>query len=1029
MNQIACPRCEAVLDYSGPRPAFCSQCGQALGRPAPPATPVPPATGPLPAGTASPEPIPEVIGGCRLLRQIGEGGMGTVHEAEDLASGRRVAVKLIRGEFAESPEAVARFRREGRVASLVTHPCCVFVFRADEEAGHPYIVMELMPGTTLQDVLDREGPLPVARAVGYALDVIEGLQEAHRLGVIHRDVKPSNCFLLPDGRVKVGDFGLARSLLAGQGLTRTGTFLGTMLYASPEQVRGQALDAQTDVYSVAATLFCLLTGRPPFEGRDAAATLASIIADPVPSPRRLRPEVPPALDETICRGLERQRERRWHSLEEFRQALLPLVRTGHPAWRPASRLAAHLVDFVLLATLDGVVTWLRGGPDHAYDPWDAPIWFVYFTLFEGLCGWSPGKALFGLRVRRAEGNRPPGLVRAALRFLVYYALVWGTWEVVSALVDWSNVGRERPFSPLELWWGWLAPAGILVGTALLLAPMRARNGYRGLLELISGTRVEPLAQPAPAPMVPAASLLAPVPPPHGAPERLGPFAIRGLVADGAGGRVLLAEDEALGRQVLLWLRPPSEPPLPDGRCAVSRLTRLRWLAGGHDAAARWDAFLLPQALPLTRLVAGRGPQPWAVVLPLLEQLAEELAAAGKDGTLPPSLGLDQVWISARGRVELLDFSLGVGDGPGAGDDPAGETAFLVRVARLLLEGRPRAGGDATGPVRVPLPVPAARLLARLDGDPGAALTMREVQAELASLREGPAAVTRGIRLVQTMFLLVLLVPAVLGFLFWMSEASAIPFAELDLHHVRPGEKALREIQAGSAADLVAAAADPNPWMRLRAVAQFAEDHRLGDLLSRQLERQRCEEAARRDTLSAPAQAVVLGVEANLQSRPDWDPDRMPRPVDFRENAGAALMRSTVGIKQFEIVFSVLAVAWLLGWLGATAVIAFVARGGLTLRLAGIAVVRRDGRKAGRLRCATRALLAALPVAGLLLLCVVLYGGYWRVWDDGGPAWMLTLASVCWYAAAALPIFYLGLALRSPARGLHDWLTGTCLVPR
>jgi serine/threonine protein kinase len=180
--------------------------------------------------------------------------MGTVYEAEDMASGRRVALKLISPDYAGSADMVERFRREGRLASTLSHPRCVFVFAADEVAGQPYIVMELMPGRTLEDLVADEGPMEPATAIARILDVIDGLQEAHRLGFIHRDVKPSNCFLDVEGRVKVGDFGLAKSLTRGENLTRTGSFLGTLLFAAPEQIKGEAVDAQTDVYAVAATL-------------------------------------------------------------------------------------------------------------------------------------------------------------------------------------------------------------------------------------------------------------------------------------------------------------------------------------------------------------------------------------------------------------------------------------------------------------------------------------------------------------------------------------------------------------------------------------------------------------------------------------------------------------------------------------------------------------------------------------------------------------------------------------------------------
>ena len=155
------------------------------------------------------EPDPERIAGYKIVRLLGRGGMGSVYEAEDSQFGRRVALKVIAAAHITSREAVERFRQEGRLASTIAHPRCVFVLAADEERGRPYIVMELMPGETLQTLIDQRGPLPVDEAIAKVLDVIDGLREAHLQGVIHRDVKPSNCFLEADGRVKIGDFGLS----------------------------------------------------------------------------------------------------------------------------------------------------------------------------------------------------------------------------------------------------------------------------------------------------------------------------------------------------------------------------------------------------------------------------------------------------------------------------------------------------------------------------------------------------------------------------------------------------------------------------------------------------------------------------------------------------------------------------------------------------------------------------------------------------------------------------------------------------
>ena len=251
------------------------------------------------------------VGGYRIVRHLGEGGMGSVYEATDDESGKRVAVKLLSTKLASNPISVERFRQEGRLASQLSHPRCVFVYDADADAGRPFIVMELMPGQTLKDVVEKKGRFNSTEAVLRILDVVDGLIEAHRFGLIHRDVKPSNCFLTADDRVKVGDFGLSKSLVESESdvqLTGTGAFLGTVLYAAPEQIRGEEVGYDSDVYSVCATLYYLLTARAPYQHESLTAALARAISEPPPSIRRLRPDVPKALDRVVRKGLERDRK-------------------------------------------------------------------------------------------------------------------------------------------------------------------------------------------------------------------------------------------------------------------------------------------------------------------------------------------------------------------------------------------------------------------------------------------------------------------------------------------------------------------------------------------------------------------------------------------------------------------------------------------------------------------------------------------------------------------------------------------------
>jgi len=359
---LVCTNCRERLEYQDSPPRFCSSCGHAvhvkssattIEHSPPPNLAITPSeaeTLPPEAPASKPrEDFPETVGNYRLLRQLGTGGMGTVFEAAQISSGRHVALKLVSPEFASSRESVERFRQEGKLASKLSHPRCVFVLEADEDQGRPYIVMELMPGGTLNDLVHEKGPLPPEQAIRRILDVMDGLNEAHEIGLIHRDVKPSNCFLDAEGRVKIGDFGLSKSLLRDSHLTRTGTFLGTPLFAAPEQIKREGSAVQDDVYSVAATLYFLLTGQAPFQSGDVMATMARIVSDDPPSMRIIRPQLPKALDDVVLRGLARERKNRWRSLEQFRQALLRLLPAEVGVGGLGLRFGAFVIDVFLLS--------------------------------------------------------------------------------------------------------------------------------------------------------------------------------------------------------------------------------------------------------------------------------------------------------------------------------------------------------------------------------------------------------------------------------------------------------------------------------------------------------------------------------------------------------------------------------------------------------------------------------------------------------------------------------------------------------
>jgi uncharacterized RDD family membrane protein YckC len=774
--QLACSHCGQVLEFTGKRPSFCGYCGKALsdadGKPGSTvdfdheAATRPPVQADSDTGNDA---DPAEVGGYRLLRVLGEGGMGKVYEAQDAATGRHVALKLIAAQYAGSPEAVERFRREGRLASALSHPRCVFVLAADEQAGRPYIVMELMPGDTLEDLLRKQGPLPPEHALPKILDVIEGLKEAHRLGVVHRDVKPSNCFLEPDGHVKVGDFGLAKSLVSGAHLTKTGSFLGTVLYASPEQIKGEPTGPHSDVYSVAATLYCLLTGRAPFQGDDPAATLARIVCDPPPPMRSLRPELPEALDQVVLRGLERDRKRRWHSLDELEAALRPFLPGKLSFVGLGVRFGAYWIDSFLLTLMTVAVTLsltgFRGdwGPftqsrleaQLGYQLLAALLFLGYYAVPEAFWGWSLGKRFLGLRVVRASGGERIGLWRSLLRTGVFWGLLnlstFALW--LSLFIGTLGAETTGPIVRLVQLMLILGTIPLMaVGIGLVVCTMRAHNGYRGLHEWASGTRVIRLGPKAESPRTfGAGDKELAVSRPADLPEWVGSFHVLGAIRADGPDTVLLGEDPTLGRKVLLWLRPSAtSTPLAEGRRELSRATRPRWLAGGRHRDQLWDAFLAPAGQSLPDLISTRGRLSWAEGRHFLARLAEELSAAEEDATLPASLTAGQVWVQSDGRFQLLDV-------PVSTDPPTAQPlTFLRNVAVLALEGKPRPADDLPAGIRVPLPQHAARLLGRLAGSGEPYRSVGQFCARLAAVADKPTVVGRGRRFthlaVQALFL-------------------------------------------------------------------------------------------------------------------------------------------------------------------------------------------------------------------------------------------------------------------------------------
>jgi eukaryotic-like serine/threonine-protein kinase len=265
---------------------------------------------------------------------VASGGMATVWRATDEVLGRPVAVKVLHDRLGRDTDVITRFRREAVAAARFSHPAVVRVFDTGEEEGLEYIVMELCAGRTLQDVLKHDAPLPPAEAVAIVQTVLQGLAHAHRGGVVHRDVKPSNILFDGNGLVKVADFGIAKASFA-EDLTTTGNLMGTARYLAPEQVEGGSIDARADLYATGIVLYELITGRPPFQAEtNLAAATMRLTTEPRP-PGALRSGIPRSLDAAVMRALARDPEDRYQSAEEMSETLERAMPGSGPAAIPA----------------------------------------------------------------------------------------------------------------------------------------------------------------------------------------------------------------------------------------------------------------------------------------------------------------------------------------------------------------------------------------------------------------------------------------------------------------------------------------------------------------------------------------------------------------------------------------------------------------------------------------------------------------------------------------------------------------------
>lgn len=257
--------------------------------------------------------VGKILGSRYHLQElIGEGGMALVYKAECSLLCRTVAVKILRPQYASDVDFIERFRREARAAASLSHPNVINAYDVGQENGIDYIVMEYIPGENLKDLIRREAPFSVKRSIEITKQIAEALHHAHQRNIIHRDIKPHNILITPDGQIKVTDFGIARAISAGS-LTQTGEVLGSVQYSSPEQAKGETVGPQSDLYSLGCVLYEMLTGNVPFKGDTAVSiALQHLEGEYVPI-RQLRPDIPIGLENLVNKAMARNPEERYIS--------------------------------------------------------------------------------------------------------------------------------------------------------------------------------------------------------------------------------------------------------------------------------------------------------------------------------------------------------------------------------------------------------------------------------------------------------------------------------------------------------------------------------------------------------------------------------------------------------------------------------------------------------------------------------------------------------------------------------------------
>ncbi|MBI2919793.1 MAG: serine/threonine protein kinase [Planctomycetes bacterium] len=337
VTRLRCTACGTEVRAVGWREgmtAHCKKCGAplaALGEPA--------SVAPSPGAAAAPDTrkqnladplVGKSLGGCTVARRIGSGGMGAVYQGKHLGLDKTVAIKILPPELVAHPTAIERFQREARAAARLEHPNIVQVLNVGQESGYNFIVMQFVEGESLGKLVHRRHALPWHEALRYVRDAARGLAAAHKVGIVHRDVKPDNILVTAAGDVKVADFGLARTVDSNLTLSTTGQIMGTPDFMSPEQAQGQKTDARSDIYSLGATFYFLLTAKKPFAAETPVAVIIKHVQEDPKPIREVNPGIPESVANVVTKMLAKKPQERFFDCNELIAALDAVEAGGQP---------------------------------------------------------------------------------------------------------------------------------------------------------------------------------------------------------------------------------------------------------------------------------------------------------------------------------------------------------------------------------------------------------------------------------------------------------------------------------------------------------------------------------------------------------------------------------------------------------------------------------------------------------------------------------------------------------------------------